>query len=123
MSNKELVKKAIIEVLVNRDATAVDKYFDTNYIQHNPRIPNGTEGLKAIIKGFKTEIKYQPSLVVEEGEFVMIHGRYEGWGPKPVIGVDIFKVKNGKLVEHWDVLQEEVTADKSVNGNAMFPIK
>jgi predicted SnoaL-like aldol condensation-catalyzing enzyme len=123
MSNKELVKKAITEIFVNKDMTAIDRYFDENYIQHNPRFPSGTEGLKAVIKNLKTEIKYESSLVVEEGEFVMIHGRYEGWGPKPVIAVDVFKVKNGKLVEHWDILQEEVPMDKSANGNAMFPIK
>jgi predicted SnoaL-like aldol condensation-catalyzing enzyme len=39
-----------------------------------------------------------------------------------MIAVDIFRVENGKITEHWDVLQEEITADKSANGNAMFPI-
>jgi predicted SnoaL-like aldol condensation-catalyzing enzyme len=41
---------------------------------------------------------------VEDGEFVMIHGHYTGWAKKPVVAVDIFRVRNGKLVEHWDVL-------------------
>ena len=123
MNNKELVKKAITEIFVNKDITAIDRYFDRDYVQHNPRFPNGAEGLKAAIQNLKTEIKYESGLVVEEAEFVMIHGRYEGWGPKAFIAVDIFKVKNGKLVEHWDVLQEEVPADKSANGNDMFPVK
>jgi len=60
------------------------------------------------------------SMVVAEGEYVMIHGRYTGWAPKPVVAVDIFRVVNGKLVEHWDVMQEEVPAGKTVSGNPMF---
>lgn len=52
----------------------------------------------------------------------MIHGRYTNWNGKNVIGVDIFRIENGKLVEHWDVLQEEVLPSQTANGNAMFPI-
>jgi predicted SnoaL-like aldol condensation-catalyzing enzyme len=51
----------------------------------------------------------------------MIHGRYTGWGPKPLVAVDIFRVADGKVVEHWDVMQEEVPAAKTANGNGMFP--
>ena len=59
-------------------------------------------------------------MVVAEGEYVMIHGRYTGWAPKPVIAVDIFRIVDGKLVEHWDVMQEEVPAEQTVSGNPMF---
>jgi predicted SnoaL-like aldol condensation-catalyzing enzyme len=51
---------------------------------------------------------------------VMVHGRYVGFGPKPMIAVDIFRVANGKLAEHWDVLQEEVPASATASGNPMF---
>jgi predicted SnoaL-like aldol condensation-catalyzing enzyme len=122
MSNKALVQKAIVEVFVNRDITAFDRYFDANYKQHNPQIPNGLEPLKAMIPNLPAHFKYEPGIATEDEDFVMIHGRYEGWAEKPLIAVDIFKVANGKIVEHWDVMQEEVTADKSANGNAMFPI-
>ena len=57
------------------------------------------------------------------GDYVMVHGfmgRYVGWGPKPIIGVDIFRVAGGKIAEHWDVLQEEITTEQSVNGNDIF---
>jgi len=50
----------------------------------------------------------------------MVHGRYTGWGPKPMVAVDIFRVENGKVVEHWDVMQEEVSAADTASGNAMF---
>jgi len=59
-------------------------------------------------------------MVVAEGNLVMVHGRYVGWGPKHMIAVDIFRVVNSKLVEHWDVMQEEVPASKTASGNPMF---
>jgi predicted SnoaL-like aldol condensation-catalyzing enzyme len=58
--------------------------------------------------------------VAAEGDLVMIHGRYTGWRPKPMVAVDIFRVADDKVVEHWDVLQEEVPAAESANGNGMF---
>lgn len=123
MTNKELVKTAMTAAFVNRDLSATDKYFGSPYIQHNPHIQNGHDELKKIIQDLPATFQYEPGLVIEDGEFVMIHGRYIGWGPKPMLAMDVFRVKDGKLVEHWDVMQEEVTADKAVNGNAMFPIK
>jgi predicted SnoaL-like aldol condensation-catalyzing enzyme len=57
---------------------------------------------------------------IQKGDLVMIHGRYTGWGPKPMVAVDIFRVIEGKLAEHWDVLQEEVPASATASGNPMF---
>jgi len=122
MSNKELALQAITDVFVHRDITAFDKYFSEHYIQHNPFIPNGTEILKQIVPGLPADFRYEPGLTTESGDFVMIHGRYENWNGKNMIAVDIFKIENGKLSEHWDVMQEEITPDKTANGNAMFPI-
>lgn len=122
MDNKELVSTVITAVFVNRDVSALDKYFDIDYIQHNPQIPNGIEALRQLIKGLKTDFRYVPGIITEAGEFVMIHGHYTGWAEKPMIAVDIFRIRNGKLAEHWDVMQEEITSDESINGNKMFPI-
>ena len=122
MSNKELVKTAMTALFVNRDLAAVDKYWGTEYIQHNPHIASGHEALNKIIAGLGPDFSYEPGLVLEDGEFVMIHGRYVGWGEKPMLAMDVFKVDNGKLVEHWDVMQDEVPAENTASGNAMFPI-
>ena len=46
-----------------------------------------------------TGLTYEPGMVVSEGNLVMVHGRYTGWGPKPMIAVDIFRLKDGKVVE------------------------
>ena len=122
LSNKELVRAAMTALFGKRDLSAIDKYWGKTYIQHNPHIPNGHEALKKIITGLGPNFKYEPGFAMEEGDFVMIHGRYIGWAEKPMLAIDVFKVKNGKLVEHWDVMQEEVPADKTASGNAMFPI-
>jgi predicted SnoaL-like aldol condensation-catalyzing enzyme len=121
MTNKELVIKAVTEVFVNGDATALDRYWSENYVQHNPQIPNGREALKQMMSG-GGNMKYEMGLVVADGDFVMVHARITGFGPKPLIAVDIFRVKEGKLAEHWDVLQEEVPAENTASKNSMFPI-
>jgi predicted SnoaL-like aldol condensation-catalyzing enzyme len=59
-------------------------------------------------------------MAVSDGDLVMVHGRYTGWGPKPMIAVDIFRLKEGKVAEHWDVMQEEVSAANTTSGNPMF---
>lgn len=123
MNNKELALQAITEVFINRDITAFDRYFSENYKQHNPTFPNGTAFLKQLIPNLPADFNYEPGVVAENGNIVMIHGRYTNWNGKNVIGVDIFKIENGKLVEHWDILQEEVPASESASGNSMFPIE
>jgi predicted SnoaL-like aldol condensation-catalyzing enzyme len=92
MTNKELVKKAMIELFINKDITALDRYWSDNYIQHNPQIPNGRDALKQLFSG-GGDFKYEMGLIVADGDFVMIHARITGFGPKPLIGVDILRVK------------------------------
>ena len=99
----------------------MDRYWSENYVQHNPQIPNGREALKQMMSG-GGNMKYEMGLVVADGNFVMVHARITGFGPKPLIAVDIFRVKEGKLAEHWDVLQEEVPAENTASKNSMFPI-
>ena len=120
MSHKALVKKALTELFIQGDVTALDRYWSDQYIQHNPMIGNGHDALKGLLTSLGPNAKAEFGLMIEEGDFVMVHGRYVGWGPRPMIGVDIFRVQNGKIAEHWDVLQEEVSAAQSANGNPMF---
>jgi predicted SnoaL-like aldol condensation-catalyzing enzyme len=116
-SNKALVIKVLQTVLINRDTSNVATYFARNYIQHNPRMQNGVESM---LSALPKEFHYELGMVVAQGDLVMVHGRYTGWGPKPVIAVDIFRVAEGKLAEHWDVLQVEVPASSTASGNPMF---
>ena len=109
-----------IGVFVDRDPTVLDRLFSEDYQQHNPQIPNGTAAIKALLGNLPADFRYEPGLVVAEGDYVTIHGRYFGWGPKPMVAVDVFRVANGKIAEHWDVMQEEVPAAQSANGNSML---
>lgn len=118
-SNKEIVLEVLKRAFIDRDPTVVDQYFAANYKQHNPVIADGPSAIARMIPTL-TDLTYEPGMAVADGDLVMVHGRYTGWGPKPMIAVDIFRLKDGKVVEHWDVLQEEVAAANTASGNAMF---
>jgi predicted SnoaL-like aldol condensation-catalyzing enzyme len=119
-ANKALVVAGITGIFIDRDPTVLDRLFSDDYRQHNPQIANGTAALKALLRTLPADFKYQPGLVMTDGDYVSIHGRYFGWGPKPMVAVDIFRVAQGKIAEHWDVMQEEVPAAQSANGNSML---
>jgi predicted SnoaL-like aldol condensation-catalyzing enzyme len=118
-SNKEIVLEVLKRVFIDRDPTVVDQYFAANYKQHNPVIPDGPSAIAQLIPTL-TALTYEPGMAVADGDLVMVHGRYTGWAPKPMVAVDIFRVEDGKVVEHWDVLQEEIPAGDTRSGNAMF---
>jgi predicted SnoaL-like aldol condensation-catalyzing enzyme len=120
-SNKEVVLEALKKAFIDRDPAVVEQYFGANYKQHNPAIPDGASAVARMIPTL-TGLTYEPGMAVADGELVMVHGRYTGWGPKPMVAVDIFRVENGKVVEHWDVMQEEVPAADTASGNPMFTV-
>jgi predicted SnoaL-like aldol condensation-catalyzing enzyme len=117
---KQIALRALAGAFIDRDPSVVERCFAPDYIQHNPAIPNGRTAIPGLIAGLSKDFSYEPGMVVAEGDLVMVHGRYVGWGPKPMIAVDIFRVANGKLAEHWDVMQEEVPASATASGNPMF---
>lgn len=119
-TNKDIVVAGMTGLFITHDASVIDKYWSPSYIQHNPSVPNGSEVLKGWVGSLGPGFKYEPGMVVAEDDLVMMHGRYTGMGPKAMVGVDIFRLQNGKIVEHWDILQEEVV--KTVSGNPMFSI-
>ena len=117
---KQIALRALTGAFIERDPSVVERYFAPDYIQHNPAIPNGPAAIPGLIASLSKDFSYEPGMVVAEGDLVMVHGRYVGWGPKPMIAVDIFRVANGKLVEHWDVIQDEATREQSRSGLPMF---
>ena len=119
MKNKEIVLNAMNELFHDKDSTAIEKYWHEAYQQHNPSMINGHEGLRNLLPSLDPGFKWQPGIIVEENDLVITHSLVHGWGPQPVIVVDIFRLKEGKIAEHWDVVQEEIPASKSANGNSM----
>jgi predicted SnoaL-like aldol condensation-catalyzing enzyme len=103
-----------------RDFTLLEQWFSPDYIQHNPFIPGKRAGLRDYVENLPEGRSYEHGMIVAEGDLVMVHGRYSGGARKTFIAVDIFRFEGEQVVEHWDVLQEEVPAEKTVAGNAMF---
>lgn len=118
--NKALVLEAMTSLFQRHDASAVDRLYAPDYIQHNPNIPQGRDVLKALVAGLSKAVYYEPGLMVAEGDLVAIHGRIRGWADAPQVVVDVFRIEDGKLAEHWDVLQNEVPVTAAVGGISMF---
>ena len=118
--NKELVLEAMTSLFQRHDASAVERLYARDYIQHNPNIPQGRDALQAIVAGLPEHVFYEPGLIVAGDDLVAIHGRIRGWADEPQIAIDFFRVEDGKLAEHWDVLQNEVTATAAHGGISMF---
>ena len=118
MTNKEIVLGAYRAVFRDRDAAAIDRFYDPKYIQHNPMTPDGLDALRELVGKIPPGFRWEPGLVLEDGDMVMIQSRFTGMGPKPAIRVDIVRLENGRIAEHWDLQQEE--SEKTVSGHPMF---
>jgi len=119
--NKTLVLQAFDLLFNKRDYAAAEKYWSPHYIQHSAHIAPGREGLFNLIKSIPETLKYEPGTIVAEGDFVIVHGRFSGFGAAVNwIAADIVRIENGILVEHWDVIQDEATEEQSKSKRPMF---
>lgn len=119
--NKELVLKAFDTLFNKRDYVTAEALWSPNYIQHSAHIPPGREGLFNLVKSLPPTLKYEPGMIVAEGNLVMLHGRFSGFGkPMAWIVVDILRITDGILIEHWDVIQDESSLESSKSGLPMF---
>ena len=108
--NKALVLEAFDTLFNKRDYARAERYWSPNYIQHSAHIAPGRDGLFNLIKSLPPTLKYEPGVIVAEGDLVIVHGRFSGFGALVNwIAADIVRVKDGVLVEHWDVIQNEAT--------------
>ncbi len=120
-NNKAIVLEAFETLFNKRDYAAAERFWSPNYIQHSAHIEPGRDGLFNLIKSIRPTLKYEPGVIVAEGDFVIIHGRFSGIGlPVNWIAADIIRMKDGVLLEHWDVIQDEVTQEQSKSRNPMF---
>jgi predicted SnoaL-like aldol condensation-catalyzing enzyme len=121
LKNKALVLEAFDTLFNRRDYAAAERFWSPRYIQHSAHIESGREGLFDLIKSLPPTLKYEPGTIVAEGDYVIIHGRFSGFGqPVNWIAADILRIENGIFVEHWDVIQDEATKEKSRSGRPMF---
>jgi predicted SnoaL-like aldol condensation-catalyzing enzyme len=122
----EINKKNVVEfydkAINQKDFEAAAKYLGPRYTQHNPSAADGPEGLKAFL-GFLREkfpnARSEIKRVFADGDYVILHVHaVREPGARGAAIVDIFKLENGKIVEHWDVRQE--IPEKAANANGMF---
>jgi predicted SnoaL-like aldol condensation-catalyzing enzyme len=119
--NKAIVLEAFDTLFNRRDYAAAEKFWSPDYIQHSAHIPPGRDGLFNLIKASPPSLRYEHGLIMVEGDFVIVHGRYSNTGlPVNWIVADILRIKDGILVEHWDVIQDEASKAESKSGLPMF---
>jgi len=121
-ANKKMVMEFYEKAINEKDFDAASKYLGTRYTQHNPGAVDGPEGLKGFLQFLKksfpksrTEIKR----VFADGDYVILHAH--SVHEPDTLGravVDIFKLENGKIVEHWDVIQD--VPETPMNPHGMF---
>jgi predicted SnoaL-like aldol condensation-catalyzing enzyme len=120
-NNKAFVREAFETLFNQRDYSAAERFWSPDYIQHSAHIEPGRDGLFRLIKSLPPTLKYESTLVVAEGDHVLLHGRYSGTGlPVNWIVVDIVRLEDGKLKEHWDVIQDEASKASSKSGLPMW---
>ena len=119
--NKAIVLEAFDTLFNKHDVAAAERFWSPTYIQHSAHIPPGREGLFNLVRSAPETMRYQNQLIVAEGDYVMLHGRFSGIGrPADWIVADIVRLKDSVLQEHWDVIQDEATQAQSVSGLPMF---
>lgn len=119
--NKAIVLEAFDTLFNKRDYAAAEKYWSPHYIQHSAHIEPGREGLFNLIRNTPPTLRYESGLILAEGEWVIVHGRFSNFGlPVNWIAADILRVQDGILVEHWDVIQDEATEQQSKSKAPMF---
>ncbi|MBK3528805.1 nuclear transport factor 2 family protein [Streptomyces sp. MBT67] len=116
--NIDIVTTAMRELFVEKDLTALDRYWAEPYVQHSPQLPDGLGTLRAAVPGLEG-FSWEPQRVAAQGDLVFTHSLVHGWGPGPTVIVDIFRLENDRIVEHWDVVQDLVRPEATASGNSM----
>ncbi len=120
-TNKATVLKAFDSLFNRRDYAAAAELWSPKYLQHSAHIGPGREGLFDLVRALPATLRWEHALVVAEGDYVMLHGRFSGNGqPQALVTMDIVRMENGRLAEHWDVWQAEATKAESKSGLPMF---
>jgi predicted SnoaL-like aldol condensation-catalyzing enzyme len=120
--NKKIVLEFYEKGLNQKDAEAASKYFGPKYVQHNPLAADGADGFRQFLQFLREKFPKSRSeikRVFADGDFVILHVHsIREPGSRGAAVIDIFRLEDGKIVEHWDVIQP--IPDKTANTNGMF---
>jgi predicted SnoaL-like aldol condensation-catalyzing enzyme len=120
-SSIQTVLNAFDTLFNKRDYASAERFWSPRYIQHSAHIPPGRDGLFGLVKTLPATLRYENHIAAATGDFVILHGRFSGIGqPAAWVVADIVRMEDGVLVEHWDVIQDEVTREQSRSGLPMF---
>ncbi|HEV7710210.1 MAG TPA: nuclear transport factor 2 family protein [Asanoa sp.] len=116
MDAKQVVLTSAAQLFGEKDPSAVDRWVSPSYVQHSSKSADGPDGLRDLIRSLPDGFRYDMHRVIADGDLVALHGTYHGWGPDPLVAFDVFRVADGKRVEHWDALTPMVP--KTVSGRS-----
>ncbi|AXF20706.1 hypothetical protein CUJ89_09585 [Burkholderia pyrrocinia] len=118
--NIALVLDALDTLFNKKDYEKAAQFWSDSYIQHSQLVPAGRDGLFGLVDSMP-DLRFEYDMVAANGDFVWVHSRYSNSAmPTALIAVDILRIENGKMVEHWDVLQNEAVRSESAGGYPMF---
>lgn len=118
--NTALVLEALDTLFNRKDYERAAQFWSNSYVQHSRHVPAGRDGLFGLVRAMG-DVRFEYDRVAANGDFVWVHSRYtSSASPAALVAVDIVRIEGGKLVEHWDVLQDEATRAESAGGYPMF---
>ena len=122
MTNKEIVLEFIDKVFNAWDLTECDRFMREDYRQHSPEVKNGREGFKEFARGFFAAKPHMHVFkIAQDGDMVFVFFKCTfGDGDKAVKVCDIYRLEDGMLAEHWDVLQPIDPSEPGTSGNGHF---
>lgn len=118
--NTALVLEALDTLFNRKDYAKAAQFWSEDYVQHSGHVPAGREGLFGLVRAMG-DVRFEYDRVIAKDDFVWVHSRYTSSASvAALIAVDILRIEDGRLVEHWDVLQDEATRAASAGGYPMF---
>ncbi len=120
-TNKEIVAAFHQQVFINGDLSNIDQFVKEDYIQHNPQVENGRAGfVKFLHTLLQQKITYDTKNISADGDMVYVFYKTTDDQGQQTKTCDIYRLENGQLAEHWDVIETNIEKIKSVNGNSVF---
>jgi predicted SnoaL-like aldol condensation-catalyzing enzyme/uncharacterized protein YndB with AHSA1/START domain len=114
---EDLVRRALGDLLDGRYLRAIDRYWSPDYTEHSVPSGQGLDGLRKLAESLPFGFRHERIRLFADGDLVVAHGLYHGLGPAPVVAFDLWRVDDGKIVEHWNGRQP--WAAETVSGHTM----